>query len=456
MEIIILGDNEVANGLTETLSKEEHNVTLVSTDADQLETMREECDIRTILGMPSYPDILSQAGAADADMLVAVTDNDEVNMVACEVAHALYDTPMKVARIRAKEYLDTPSLFGDGVVAIDVTICPEQMVTNHLSRLITYPGATQVYNFADGEIRMILIRPYYGGVLIGKSLVEISEYLEAAVRVVSIFRDGKSLNLTGSTIIETGDQLLFLCASEDIKPIMQALGRFEHNNKHIMIAGGGNIGLRLAEALEEKYDVKVIDHNHQRTKHLANNLSSAIVLEGDVSDKKLLLNENIESMDVFCAVTSDDEANIMSCMQAKRLGVRNVVALVKQAAYVDLIDNSEIDIVISPQKIMIGSILAHIRRGDITKVYSLPIGTSEVLELVVHGNNKTSKAVGKAVNALKLPKGTSVAGIMRDNNTLLLQRDTIIEPDDKVLIFVEQSKCVAKIEDFFQVSATFI
>lgn len=456
MEIIILGDNEVANGLTETLSKEEHNVTLVSTNIDQLDTMREECDIRTIFGMPSYPDILSQAGAANADMLVAVTDSDEVNMVACEVAHALFDTPMKVARIRAKEYLDTQSLFGNDVIAIDVTICPEQMVTNHLSRLITYPGASQVYNFADGEIRMVLIRPYYGGVLIGKSLAEINQFLEVPVRIVCLFREGKSLTLAGNIIIETGDQLLFVCASEHIKLVMQALGRFENSNKRVMIAGGGNIGLRLAEALEEKYSVKIIDHNHQRTKHLANNLSSTIVLEGDASDKKLLINENIESMDVFCAVTNDDEANIMSCMQAKRLGVRHVIALVKQVAYVDLIDNSEIDIVISPQKIMIGSILAHIRRGDITKVYSLPMGTAEVLELVVHGDDKTSNVIGRAINALKLPKGSSVAGIIRGGNNLMLQRETKIESDDKVLIFVEASKCVAKVEEFFHVKAVFI
>ena len=456
MKIIILGDNEVANGLTETLSKEEHSVTLVSSNPEQLNTMREECDIRTILGAPSYPDILSQAGAASADMLVAVTNNDEVNMVACEVAHALFNIPMKVARVRAKEYLDVPSLFGSDVIAIDVTICPEQMVTNHLSRLITYPGASQVYNFAEGDIRMVLIRPYYGGVLIGKSLAEINQFLTVPMRVVCLFREGKSVNLNGNTIIETGDQLLFLSASEDIKPIMQALGRFEHNNKHIMIAGGGNVGLRLAQALEASYAVKIIDHNHQRSLHLANNLTSTIVLEGDVSDKKLLVNENIESMDVFCAVTNDDEANIMSCMQAKRLGVRHVIALVQQAAYVDLIDNSEIDIVISPQKIMIGSILAHIRQGDISNVYSLPIGTAEVLELIVHGDEKNSKVVGRAINALNLPKGTSIAGIMRGKNNLHLQRDTVIEAEDKVLVFVENSKCVVKIEEFFHVKATFI
>lgn len=457
MEIIILGDNEVANGLTQTLSGEEHNVTLVSTDINQLETMREECDIRTIFGMPSYPNVLAQAGAADADMLVAVTTNDEVNMVACEVAHALYDTPMKVARISAKEYLDKPSIFGEDVIAIDVTICPEQMVTNHLLRLITYPGASQVYNFADGEVRMILIRPFYGGVLIGKSLAELKDYLPSMpVSVVSIYRQGKWLKLDGHTVIETGDELLFLCANDHVRTVMQALGRFEHSNKYIMIAGGGNVGLRLAKGLEEQYDVKIIEYDHQRAKHLANNLSTTIVLEGDVSDKRLLINENIESMDVFCAVTDDDEANIMSCMQAKRLGVRHVIALVRQAAYVNLIDNSEIDVVISPQKIIIGSILAHIRKGEITKLYSLPFGTAEALEIVVQGDEKTSKVVGKKISELKLPKGTSIAGVIRDKETLLMQRETLIEQGDRALIFVEDSKYVSKVETFFHVSATFV
>lgn len=457
MQIIILGDNEVARGLTETLCNEDHDVTLVGSDDEQLELMKERFDIRTIHGFPSHPNILRQAGAEDADMLVAVTNNDEVNMIACEVAHALYHTPTKVARIRAPEYLDKKMLFGSDVIAIDVCISPEKMITDHITRLIEYPGANQVYDFADGKVRMVLIRPYYGGVLIGKSLTEINEFLpNIPIRVVTIFRDDVPVKLSGDTIIETGDDLLFLCNREHIRKVMQAFGRFDSNNSRVMIAGGGNIGLRLAENLEAKYQVKMIEHNSKRADHVANDLSNTTVLNGDVSDKKLLVNENIENMDVFCAVTNDDEANIMSCMQAKRLGVRQVMALVKRVAYVDLIEGSEIDLAISPQHITVGSILAHIRKGDITRVYSLPSNSAEVIEIVAHGDEKTSKVVGKAVDEVKMPHGTSIAAIVRGDNELIMLRDTVIQSEDKVLVFVDESKRVVSIEKLFQVSATFI
>jgi trk system potassium uptake protein TrkA len=457
MQIIILGDNEVAKGLTETLCNEDHDVTLVGEDADKIEQLKERFDIRTITGSPSYPNILRQAGAEDADMLIAVTDNDEVNMIACEVAHALYHTPTKVARIRALEYLDKKNLFGSDVIAIDVCISPEKMVTDHISRLIEYPGATQVYDFAEGKVRMVLLKPYYGGVLIGKALREIKASLpNIAIRVVAIFRQRTPLELTADTIIETGDELLFLCHRENIRTVMKAFGREDRRNNRIMIAGGGNIGFRLAQSLEAKYQVKIIEHNEKRANYVANDLSNTTVLHGDVSDKKLLLDENIENMDVFCAVTNDDEANIMSCMQAKRLGVRQVMALVKRFAYVELIEGSEIDIAISPQQITVGSILAHIRKGDITKVYSLPNNSAEILEIIAHGDPKTSKVVGKAIKQVKLPHGTLIAGLVRGDNDLLLVRDTVIEAEDRVIVFVENSKRVSSIEKLFQVSATFV
>ncbi len=457
MQIIVLGDNDVAKGLTETLAREEHDVTLVGNDSDRLEQLEEAFDIRTINGFPSYPSVLRSAGAEDADMLVAVTDNDEVNMVACEVAHALFHIPMKIARIRAAEYLDKKALFNENVIAIDVQISPEKMVTDHISRLIEYPGALQVYDFADGKVRMVLLRPYYGGVLIGKSLAEMHQVIEdIEVRVVTIFRDGHPIRLDGNTIIETGDELLFLAERDYIREVMEAFGRLDSPNNRIMIAGGGNIGLRLAENLEIKYQVKLIEHEEKRADYIANELSNTTVLHGDVSDKRMLIDENIENMDVFCAVTNDDEANIISCMQAKRLGVRQVMALVKRPAYVDLIEGSEIDIPISPQQITVGSILAHIRKGDIIKVHSLLNSSAEVIEIVAHGDDKTSKIVGKKVSEVKLPHGTAIAALIRDQATLIFTRDTIIKAEDHLLVFVEDTKRINSIEKLFQVSAIFI
>ena len=457
MQIIILGDNEVAKGLTETLAQEEHDVTLVGTDVARLTQLEEGFDIRIINGFPSFPSVLRSAGAENADMLIAVTDNDEVNMVACEVSHALFHIPMKIARIRAIEYLDKKELFTDSIIAIDVRISPEKMVTNHIGRLIEYPGALQVYDFTDGKVRMVLIRPYYGGILIGKSLAEMHEYLEdIEIRVVAIFRDRHPIKLDGNTIIETGDELLFLAVRDYIREVMEALGRLDSPNNRIMIAGGGNIGLRLAESLEAKYQVKLIEHNEARADHIASDLSNTTVLRGDVSDKRMLIDENIENMDVFCAVTDDDAANIMSCMQAKRLGVRQVVALVKRPAYFDLIEDSEIDIPISPQKITVGSILAHIRKGDIVRVHSLPNSNAEVIEIVAHGDANSSKVVGKTVSEVKLPHGAAIAAIVRHEDTLIFARDMLIEAEDHLLVFVEDTKRIGSIEKLFQVSPTFI
>jgi trk system potassium uptake protein TrkA len=457
MQIIILGDNEVAKGLTETLCNEDHSVTIVGKDREALHALEEAFDVRTIVGHPSYPNILRQAGAEDADMLVAVTDNDEVNMIACEVSHALYQTPMKIARIRAAEYLEKKLLFGSDVISIDVCISPEKTVTDHISRLIEYPGALQVYDFAEGKVRMVLLKPYYGGVLIGKKLSEIAGFIGGiTLRVMTIFRDDVSLKLDGETIIETGDELLFLCARKNIRKVMQAFGHLDSVNKRIMIAGGGGIGFRLAQSLEAKYQVKLVEQDTHRADHVANELSNTTVLHGDVSDKKLLVNENIEHMDVFCAVTNDDEANIMSCMQAKRLGVRHVMALVKRLAYVDLIEGSEIDIAISPQQITVGSILAHIRKGDITHVYTLPGHLAEVIEVVAHGDAASSKVVGTAINKIKLPHGIEIGAVVRGESDLIFERDTIIEAEDRVLIFAEDSKRVTSVEELFQVSATFV
>jgi trk system potassium uptake protein TrkA len=456
MNIIILGDNQVARGLTETLCQEDHDVTIVGTNGEALAQLSETYDVRTIEGFPSYPNILRQAGAETADMLIAVTSKDEVNMIACEVAHAIYHTPTKIARIRAHEYLDKKLLFGGDVISIDHCISPEKMITEHIVRLLTYPGALNVYDFAEGKIRMVLTKPYYGGVLIGKTLAELNEILpDTPFKVVAIFREKQSIRLKKNTVIETEDELLFLSTRDNIRSVLQALGRFDSPNKRIMIAGGGNIGFNLAQRLESTFQVKLIENNAKRADNIASEFSSTTVLVGDVSDKKLLLNENIENMDVFVAVTNDDEANIMSCLQAKQLGARQTMALVKRLAYVELIEAGDIDIAISPQQITVGSILAHIRQADIANVYTLPNFQAEIMEIVVHGSENTSKVVGSNINDLKLPSGVSIAGIIRNDNLLLNGAETIMD-NDRLLFCVEDSKRVTKIEQLLQVSATYM
>ena len=409
MNIIILGAGQVGGTLAENLVREENDITLVDTNVEALKDLQSRLDIRTVVGSASHPNILQQAGAENADMLIAVTNSDEANLAACQIAYALFHTPTKIARIRAQQYLNHQELlFESGIFSVDVPISPEQLVTDYIKRLIEYPGALQVLDFADGKVQLVAVRPYFGGVLVGKSIAEAKDYFPSFnFKVAAIYRGNRSIPLSGETLIEIGDEVFFIAARQYIKEIMASLRRIDSPYKRIMIAGGGNIGYRLAKSLENDYQVKLVDHNAMRTKQIAQALHKTIVLQGDASDRELLLNENVEHTDVFCALTNDEEVNIMSSMQAKRLGVRHVMALITRTAYIDLIEGGDIDTAISPQHATIGRILTYIRRGDIVNVHSLRRGAAEAIEIIAHGDENTSKVIGRKISEIKLPKGTN-------------------------------------------------
>lgn len=457
MKIIILGAGQVGGTLAENLVHEKHDVTLVDINATRLKELKEHLDIGTLVGHASYPSILRSAGAEDADMIIAVTDNDEINMIACQAAYSLFHTPAKIARIRSPEYSTCEELFGENNIQIDVFINPEQLVTNYVKELIKHPGALQVLNFADDMIKLVAVQARYGGVLIGKKLSSLREHFpDIEVRVAALFRQDHLIPLTGSTVIEVGDEVFFIAASKDIQMIMKGLRRVIEPYKKIIIAGGGNIGSKLAMALENDYQIKVIDHNQERCQSLAEQLDKATILLGNAADKELLISENIENTDVFCAVTNDDEANIMACMQAKRLGVRQTMALITRTAYVDLIEGSGINIAISPQAASISSILAQLRKGDVVNVHSLRRGAAEAIEAIAHGDEKTSHVVGKALAEIKLPKCTTIGAIVRAGEVIIPHHDTKIESEDHVILFVANKKYVRDVEKLFQVSVTFI
>lgn len=458
MNIIILGAGQVGATLVENLVREENDITLVDINADRLKSLQNRLDIRTVVGSAAYPEVLQQAGAENADMLIAVTSSDEVNIVACQIAYQLFHTPTKIARIRSQQYLQyRDALFESGAFTIDVTISPEYLVTSNITRLIEYPGALQVLDFANGKIQLVAIRPYFGGPLVGKTLGSVQEYLPSfKANVAAIFRGNRSIPLKQDTTIEIGDEVFFVAARSQIREIMSALRRLDNPYQRIIIAGGGNIGFRLAQELENHYQVKLIEHNVARSHFISERLNKTIVLLGDASDRELLLNENIEYTDVFCALTNDEEVNIMSSMQAKRLGVRHVMALVTRTAYIDLIEGGDIDTAISPQHATIGSILTHIRRGDIINVHSLRRGAAEAIEIVAHGDISTSKVVGRKIEDIKLPKGTNIGAILRNNKVVIPNDETMIESDDHVILFLVDKRYLEEVECLFQVSVTFI
>ncbi len=457
MKIIILGAGQVGGSLAAELASEANDITVVDVDATRLRVLGDRLDIRTIQGRGSLPTVLRQAGADDADMLIAVTSSDETNMVACQVAYSMFRTPTKIARIRESAYLTRDGLLGNDHLPVDVVISPEQAVTNYIKRLIQHPGALQVLDFAEGKVQLVAVRAYHGGPLVGQELRYLRQHMPSVdTRVAAIFRRDRPITPKGDTIIEADDEVFFIAASEDIRAVMSELRRVERSNKTVMIAGGGNIGERLAEAIETRYRVKIIENNRARADFLAQHLDQAIVLYGSASDRELLIDENIEEVDIFCAVTNDDEANIMSSLLARRLGARRVMALINNPAYVDLVQGGQIEIAISPSHATLGTLLTHIRRGDIVNVYSLRRGAAEAIEIVAHGDARSSKVVGRAIRDIKLPPGTTIGAVVRGQKVLIASDSLVIESDDHVILFVIDKKHIRDVERLFQIGLTFL
>ena len=457
MKIIILGAGQVGGSLAEHLASEANDITVVDTDGERLRDLGDRLDIRTVQGRGSLPTVLRQAGADDADMLVAVTNSDETNMVACQVAHTLFHTPTKIARVREAAYLTREEqLFQNEAIPVDVLISPEQVVTNYIKRLIQHPGALQVIDFAEGKAQLVAVRAYYGGPLVGQQLRQLREHMpNVETRVAAIFRRDRPILPQGDTVIEADDEVFFIAAKANIRAVMSEMRRLDETYKRIVIAGGGQIGERLAEAIESRYQVKIIEMNPARCRHLSDTLDSTVVLQGSASDRDLLMEENIADADIFLALTNDDEANIMSSLLAKRLGAKKVMTIINNPAYVDLIQGGDIDIAISPQLATIGTLLAHVRRGDIVSVHSLRRGAAEAIEAIAHGDAKSSKVIGKAIENIGLPPGTTIGAIIRDEEVIIAHDDTVIEAGDHVILFLVDKKHIRDVEKLFHVGLSF-
>lgn len=457
MKIIILGAGQVGASTAEILSREDNDITLVDHDPKVLEGLQDRLDIRTVTGQASSPEVLLRAGVEDVDLVLAVTDSDEINMIACQIAHSLFNTPTKIARVRASAYLDHPALFCKESIPIDVIISPEQVVTDQIQRLIEYPGALQVIDFAGGKIRLVGLRAYHGGALVGQELRELENHLPSvSTRVAAIYRRESAIIPTGKTVIESDDEVFFIATKDDIRKVMQELRSTEEVGKRIIIAGAGNIGVRLAQSLEQTgFQVKLIERNAARAQAVSEKLENTVVLQGDAADEELLRQENIDSMELFCSLTNEDEANILSAMLAKRLGARRTMAIINRAAYVDLIESSVLDIAISPRLATVSALLSHVRRGDVKAAHSLRRGVAEVIEAVVHGDRNTSKLVGRKLKDIKLPEDATIGAIMRDDKLIRLDHECMIAEGDHVIVFVIDKRGIPDVEKLFQVSATF-
>jgi trk system potassium uptake protein len=457
VKIVILGAGQVGSTVAESLVSEANDITIVDIDSARLRNLQDRLDLRTVLGSAAHPSVLVEAGIEDCDLVIAVTQSDETNLVACKIAEQLFNVPTRIARIRATDYLVNERVLGEECFAVNLAICPEQVLTDYIVQLVHFPEALQVLEFAHGKVSLVAVRAFQGGPLVGHHLKDIRSHLPSVnTRIAAIFRSDSPIVPEGDTVVEAGDEVFCLAPTRDIRQVMRELRRMDKPVQRIMIAGGGNIGLRLGAALEPDYTVKVIEYSKKRCELLSSRLNRALVLQGDVTDEALLEAENVDDMDMFIAVTNDDENNIMSALLAKRMGAKRVVALINRRSYVDLLQSGQIDIAISPAQATIGTLLAHVRRGHVAQVHSLRRGAAEALEAVVHGDRESCRCVGRRIDEIELPKGATIAAIVRGDEVIMAHHDTVIQAEDHVIIFVTDKKTLPKVEKLFQVGVGFV
>lgn len=394
-------------------------------------------------------------------MVIVCAATDETNLVVCKVANDVFNVPSTVARLRSPDFVEGDELLGKTGFAVDHVICPEESVTRYIHQLISYPEALQVVKFSRGRACLAVVRASSGGAAVGHTIAELGErFPQAEMHIVALYRLDTEMETTPNTRILPGDEVFVLADVRKIRLVLGAIHNVHKPVQRVMIAGGGRVGLRLARSLVGQCEVKLIERDAKRCEYLASQLpSSTLILQGDGSDEDLLRAENVGLMDMFLALTSEDEDNIMSAMLAKRFGANRVLSLINRRAYADMMQGSTIDIAISPAQTVIGQLLAHMRRGDVVAVHSLRRGAAEALEGVARGDAKTSKLVGRCVADIKLPKGSSIGAIVRgegpDSAVLMPRQDTVIETDDHIIMFIANKRDVRQVEKLFQVGATF-
>jgi trk system potassium uptake protein TrkA len=463
MNIIILGAGRVGESVAESLVSEQNDITVVDMDPARLRALEDKLDLRGVVGNGIQPSVLREAGAKDADMVIACASQDETNLVVCKVAHDVFNVPTTIARLRSPEFTEgeDEELLSRSSFSVSQVICPEESVTRYIHQLISYPEALQVLEFAEGRASLIAVRASHGGALVGHTIGEFRErFTRCEMRVVALYRLDTEMEAKPSTRILAGDEVFVLADTDKIRDVLAAIHNIDQPVQRVMIAGGGKVGLRLARSLAGQCEVKILERDKKRCEYLASQLpSSMLILQGDGADEDLLEEENVGQMDMFLALTSDDEDNIMSAMLAKRLGAKRVMSLINRRAYADMMQGSTIDIAISPSQAVIGELLTHIRRGDVAAVHSLRRGAAEALEGIARGDVKTSKLVGRRIEEVKLPKGTRFGAIVRgegkDSEVLMPHHDLLIEDGDHIIIFIPNKRLVREVERLFQVSATF-
>jgi trk system potassium uptake protein TrkA len=453
MKVIVCGAGQVGFNIAHYLASENNDVTVIDQRPELIRKITDTLDVQAVLGHASQPSVLEQAGAGDADMIIAVTHADEVNMVACQVAHSLFEVPTKIARVRSQSYLQPmwATLFSREHLPIDVIISPEIEVARAITRRLQVPGAIDVIPLAGDKVRLIGVRCDPDTPLINTPLRQLTVlFPDLNIVVIGIVRDGKPIVPTAEDQMLEGDEVYFVVDTQHVGRALSAFGREDQEARRIVIFGGGNIGLFLAQQIEAEYPnatVKVIEADKERAEYVAKSLTRTVVLNGDVLDTDIQAEAGVAAAETVVSVTNDDETNILAALLAKRTGARRSMTLINKTSYKALVGPLGVDVVISPRAITVSNILQHVRRGRIHAVHSLHEGFGELIEADAL---ETSSLVGKPLRDVKLPVGVLLGAVVRDGTVISPRGNTVVQAGDRVVLFAT-AEAVKKVEKMFSV-----
>lgn len=457
MQVIICGAGQVGFNIARYLASEDADVTVIDQSAELIGRVTESIDVKGVVGFASQPNVLERAGAADADMVIAVTYADEVNMVACQVCHSIFDVPTKVARIRDQSYLDPlwSDLFSRANMPIDVIISPEVEVARAIERRLRVPGAFDVHPLANGKVSLIGVHCTAATPILDTPLRQLTAlFPELHITVVGVWRKGRGLVPSPEESLVAGDDVYFVAETSHVTRAMAAFGHDEKEARRVIIVGGGNIGLTLATAVEKGHpsvSLKLIELEAARAETVARTLERTVVINGDALENEILEEANAADAETVVAVSNDDEVNILASLLAKRFGCRRAVTLINKTSYGPLIGTLGIDTVVSPRAITVSTILQHVRRGRIRSVHSISEGFGEVIEAEAL---ETSSLVGVAIRDAPLPEEVLIGAIVRGDEVIIPRGDTVVRANDLVVLFAA-TEAVKKIENLFAVKLEF-
>ena len=449
MKVLILGAGRVGGSLATALVNNNYDVSIVDFDKSSLAALEDKLDILTVEGHASHPLSIKKAGADDSTTVIAVTSNDEVNLIACQIAKNSFNVKKTICRLSEETYSENLDIFGTDIV--DIVISPEKEVMNHLKELIEHPGTEQIEKFADGKVNLVSVKAKKKGKLVGRELKGIKDDMpDTNAFVASIYRKGKPFIPSGETIIKEGDEVYFVSSVSNIDLIVNEFRDKINVYSRVMIIGGGEIGYSLAKELENDYKIKLVDSNKQKCKELSKKLDKTIVLSGSATDEDLLKSENISNIDIFCALTDDDETNLMSSLIAKKMGAKKTMIILNNPSYLGLVPGF-IDIYIAPYRLTVSSVLQDLRESDVTQDVLLKMDTgAEAIEGVVHANEFTSNLFGKSVKEIPLPEGASIGAVVRHGDLIMPDSNVELCLNDHLIIFLANKDMVSEVEILFK------